>query len=150
MGFFNNDPRVSDMNAVEAEIRAAKRSGAFTSDLSGQEFWLVVDKGYVPVGLVLGNSVFSMGIGGGIATAFRGLARGELKELTQLMYDARGLALARMKQEADQLGADGIIGVDIQINHHGDVMEVTAVGTAVKKDPNAASKPSTAQVVIST
>jgi len=92
-----------------------------------------MDKGYIPVGLVLGNSVFSMGLTGGIATAFRGLARGELKELTQLMYDARGLALARMKKEADQLGADGIIGVDIQINQHGDIMEVTAVGTAIKK-----------------
>jgi hypothetical protein len=25
---------------------------AFASDLSGQEFWLVVDKGYIPVGMV--------------------------------------------------------------------------------------------------
>ena len=40
---------------------------AFTSDLSGQEFWLVVDKGYIPLGLVLGNSVYSMGALGGCA-----------------------------------------------------------------------------------
>jgi uncharacterized protein YbjQ (UPF0145 family) len=120
--------------------------GAALSDLSASEFWLVLDKGFVPLGLVLGNSVFSMGVTGGLATALRGLGRGELVEYTELMYDARRLALARMKAEADTLGADAVVGVKINITHHGDVIEVVAVGTAVKKVSE--GSPTAAQVVV--
>lgn len=107
---------------------------AFTSDLSGQEFWLVVDKGYTPLGLVLGNSVYSMGAMGGFLSGLRGQFRGEVTQVTQLMYDARELALQRMRAEAESLGADGVIGVELKIEylHGGQWMEVTAVGTAVK------------------
>ncbi len=122
------------------------KQGAALSDLSAGDFWLTLDKGFVPLGLVLGNSVFSMGITGGFATGLRGLARGELIEFTELMYDARRLALARMKTEADDLGADAVVGVKINIIHHGDVIEVTAVGTAVKKV--SAPQDSQAQVVV--
>ncbi|TMC15848.1 MAG: heavy metal-binding domain-containing protein [Chloroflexi bacterium] len=50
------------------------------------------------------------------------------------MYQARELALGRLQFEADQLGADGVIGVDIKVEylHNGEWMEVTAVGTAVR------------------
>src|SRR5437868_8577859 len=93
----------------EAQSMAGGR--AFTSDLSGQEFWLVVDKGYTPLGLVLGNSVYSMGAVGGFLSGLRGQFRGEVTEVTRLMYDARELALHRMRAEAESLGADGVIGV---------------------------------------
>ncbi|MCI0182688.1 MAG: heavy metal-binding domain-containing protein [Acidibacillus sp.] len=144
---FSNNVRITDMKDVEQEIQSFEGQGPFTSDLSGQEFWLVVDKGYVPVGLVLGNSVFSMGVTGGLATAFRGLVRGELKEYTQLMYDARELALTRMRKEAARIGADGIVGVKLEITHHGDIMEVTAIGTAIKREATPPGH-SHAQVVI--
>lgn len=123
---------------------------AFTSDLSGQEFWLVVDKGYTPLGLVLGNSVYSMGALGGFLSGLRGQFRGEVTEVTRLMYDARELALHRMRQEAESLGADGVIGVELKIEylHGGQWMEVTAVGTAVKYVGQ--HEPSRAQVVVNT
>jgi uncharacterized protein YbjQ (UPF0145 family) len=135
MPLFGGGRQSRPLQDVEQEIRGVDRSrGAFTSDLTAQEFWLLRSQGYTPVGLVMGNSVFSMGITGGIATALRGLARGELTEYTELMYDARQLALSRMKREADELGADGVVGVDFEVIHHGtDVMEVWAVGTAVKQ-----------------
>jgi hypothetical protein len=41
----------------------------FASDLTGQEFWLVIDKGYTPLGLVLGNCEYSMGAMGGLTPA---------------------------------------------------------------------------------
>jgi uncharacterized protein YbjQ (UPF0145 family) len=65
---------------------------------------------------------------------FKGNFKGELKEYSEVMYQARELALSRMQFEADQLGADGVIGVDIKIEymHNGEWMEVTAVGTAVR------------------
>ena len=107
---------------------------AFASDLSGQEFWLVVDKGYVPVGLVLGNCVYSMGAFRGWLAQIKGAFRGEVADVTRLMYEARELAISRMQAEADALGADGIIGTNLKIEyiHGGEWMEVTAIGTAIK------------------
>jgi uncharacterized protein YbjQ (UPF0145 family) len=107
---------------------------AFTSDLSGQEFWLVVDKGYQPLGLVLGNCVYSMGAVGGFLAGLKGIVRGEVEQYSRLMYEARELALSRMQAEADALGADGVVAVKLNIEymHGNEWMEVTAVGTAVK------------------
>lgn len=147
MRLFGRDPR----DDIEAELAGQdKTHGAFTSDLSGQEFWLVVDKGYLPVGLVLGNAVFSMGALRSFLTGVRSAFRGELKEYSQLMYDARELALKRMKDEADRLGADGIVGVDVRINetHGGEVMEVTAIGTAIRHVGRSDAGGSSAQVVV--
>jgi Tfp pilus assembly PilM family ATPase len=62
------------------------------------------------------------------------------------MYDARRLALARMKAEADSLGAEAVVGVKVSIVHHGDTTEVTAIGTAVKRVADAGTP--SAQVVI--
>jgi uncharacterized protein YbjQ (UPF0145 family) len=107
---------------------------AFTSALSGQEFWLIVDKGYIPLGMVLGNCVYSMGTFRGFMANLKGVFRGEVGDVSRLMYDARELALARMQAEADALGADGVVGVDLKINYinEGEWMEVTAIGTAIK------------------
>jgi uncharacterized protein YbjQ (UPF0145 family) len=107
---------------------------AFTSDLTGQEFWLVVDKGYIPLGMVLGNCVYAMGAFRGWLANLKGAFRGEVNDVSRLMYDARELALARMQAEADALGADGVVGVDLRIEylHEGEWMEVTAIGTAIK------------------
>ena len=75
-------------------------SHPFTSDLTGQEFWLVIDKGYTPLGLVLGNCVYSMGAMGGFMAGLKGAAGGEVGQYSKLMYDARELALQRMQAEA--------------------------------------------------
>ncbi len=61
----------------------------------------------------------------------------ELDTLSQAMYHARELAMTRMEAEADELGADGIVGVrlDIEFKEFGnDLAEFIAVGTAVKAD----------------
>jgi uncharacterized protein YbjQ (UPF0145 family) len=124
---------------------------AFTSALSGQEFWLVVDKGYIPLGMVLGNCVYSMGMFRGFMANLKGAFRGEVGDVSRLMYDARELALARMQAEADALGADGVVGVDLKINYmnEGEWMEVTAIGTAIKYVGGAAGEgQNRAQVVL--
>jgi uncharacterized protein YbjQ (UPF0145 family) len=121
---------------------------AFTSDLSGQEFWLVVDKGYQPLGLVLGNCVYSMGAVGGFLAGLKGIIRGEVEQYSRLMYEARELALSRMQAEAEALGADGVVAVKLNIEymHSNEWMEVTAIGTAVKYTGNAEG--SRGQVVV--
>lgn len=123
---------------------------AFASDLSGQEFWLVVDKGYIPVGMVLGNCVYSMGAFRGWLANIKGAFRGEVADVTRLMYDARELAITRMQAEADLLGADGIIGTELKIEyiHGGEWMEVTSIGTAIKYVGAQAGDRGSAQVVL--
>ncbi len=123
---------------------------AFASDLSGQEFWLVVDKGYTPVGMVLGNCVYSMGAFRGWLANIKGAFRGEVVDVTRLMYEARELAITRMQAEADALGADGIIGTKLKIEyiHGGEWMEVTAIGTAVKYVGVRPGERGSAQVVL--
>ncbi len=146
MPIFGSNTQLTSMGEVEEELQKMQRTqGAATSNLTAMDFWLVTDAGYKPLGFVLGNSVMSMGLSGGIATALKGLQRGELKQLTQLMYAARELSLQRMKAEADALGADSVINVQIEIIHRSEeVMEVVATGTAVKK----VSEPSTRGVTL--
>ena len=78
---------------------------AFTSDLSGQEFWLVVDKGYLPLGLVLGNSVYSMGAMGGWLAGLKGQFRGEVTEITRLTHyaDAQERKVSELQRTVLQL-----------------------------------------------
>lgn len=136
------------------DVRPGYRGRAFTSDLSGQEFWLVVDKGFQPMGLVMGNCIYSMGAIRNWLVGIRANFQGELKEYSELMYQARELALSRMQFEADQLGADGVIGVDIKVEflHNNEWMEVTAIGTAIRYVGHGSGLPPTNQgrVVIPT
>ncbi len=104
----------------------------FTSDLSTSDFWMLLDRGYMPVGLVVGNSVYSMGVTGGIGSAMKGMTKGEVPQITELLYNARELALGRMKEEAEKLGADGVVEVKLNVIPMGSWMEITAIGTAIK------------------
>ncbi len=104
--------------------------GFFTSDLSVNEFLLVKQSGFEPLGLVLGSSIYHIG--------FQQASWNQNQEmgvLTQAMYHARELAMTRMEEEADQLGADGVVGVRLDIGRYewgADLAEFIAVGTAVK------------------
>ena len=71
------------------EVRPGYRGRAFTSDLTGQEFWLVIDKGFQPMGLVLGNCVYSMGAVRNWLVGIKSNFQGEIKEYSELMYQAR-------------------------------------------------------------
>ena len=136
------------------DIEADYRGQAFTSDLSGQEFWLTIDKGFLPVGIVMGNCLYALGTFNHLVTNAKSTLRGELKEYSDAMYQARQLALARMQFEADQMGADGIIGIKMKMQflHDNEWMEVTAMGTAVRYVGEGPNKPPTGQgkVVIPT
>jgi uncharacterized protein YbjQ (UPF0145 family) len=102
----------------------------FTSDLSVNEFLLVKQAGFEPLGLVLGSSIYHIGL-----QLRRWGTNQELDVLTQAMYHARELAMTRMEEEADQLGADGIVGVRLEVGRHewgGELAEFVAIGTAVK------------------
>jgi uncharacterized protein YbjQ (UPF0145 family) len=101
----------------------------FTSDLSVKEFLLVREAGFECAGLVMGTSIYHVGYQRG--SFFQSQ---ELTMLTQALYQARELAMARMEEEAHELGADGIIGVRLKINRHAwgeSLIEFVAIGTAI-------------------
>src|SRR5947199_2039635 len=115
-----------------AEMRPGQATSLFTSDLSVNEFLLVREAGFRPLGLVLGSSIYHVGFQMG-----RWSKNQELTTLSQAMYHARELAMTRMEAEADQLGADGIVGVRLEIDFKefgNDLAEFVAVGTAVVAD----------------
>ncbi|MEU8775529.1 heavy metal-binding domain-containing protein [Streptomyces sp. NPDC048606] len=113
-----------------ARPRSEEGTEPFTSNLSVNEFLLVREAGFRPLGLVLGSSVYHVGVQFG-----RWSKNQELTKLSQAMYRARELAMSRMEAEASALGADGVVAVrlDIEFKEFGsDVAEFIAVGTAVK------------------
>src|SRR5580692_3868080 len=106
--------------------------GLFTSDLSVNEFLLIKKVGFHPVGLVMGSSIYHTGI-----QARKWSQSQELTKLTEAMYNARELAMTRMEEEAAELGADGVVGVRLDVNYYEwgkDAAEFIAVGTAVKAE----------------
>jgi uncharacterized protein YbjQ (UPF0145 family) len=111
-------------------MKRAAQSGFFTSDLSANEHLLVRQAGFEPLGLVLGSSIYHIGFQQSMWNQSQ-----EMGVLTQAMYHARELAMTRMEQEADQLGADGVVGVRLEIGRYewgADLAEFVAVGTAVR------------------
>lgn len=116
-----------------ARLRRMRGEGGkplFTSDLSVSEFVLLKELNMEPVGLVLGSSIYHVGLQ--YANYFN---NEELGVLTQAMYHARELAMARMEEEAAALGADGIVGVNLEVGSYAwaeSALEFTAIGTAVK------------------
>jgi uncharacterized protein YbjQ (UPF0145 family) len=111
-------------------MKGAVASGFFTSDLSVNELLLVKQSGFEPLGLVLGSSIYHIGFQQASWSKNQ-----EMQVLTQAMYHARELAMTRMEEEADQVGADGVVGLRLDIGRYewgADLAEFIAVGTAVK------------------
>ena len=90
-----------------ARLEQNKR-GLFTSDLSVAEFLLVKEAGFDPLGLVVGSSIFHIGFQ---QSSWK--VSEEMQVLSEAMYSARELAMTRMEEEADQLGAGGLVGMAI-------------------------------------
>jgi len=85
------------------------------------------------LGLVLGNTIRAKHIGKDILAGLRSIVGGEIKEYTEALSEARDIAIERMTKQANELGADAIIGVRFTTSQ---VMtgaaELLVYGTAVK------------------
>jgi uncharacterized protein YbjQ (UPF0145 family) len=122
--------------AFHSALAAGANGEVASSELNGAELFSLAQLGYAPVQLVMATSVYSLGLVGGIGASFAALARGELKELTELIYGARENCLALLKAEASSLGAERVIGNRLQIRELSPgLIEVVAVGTAVRRLP---------------
>ena len=98
--------------AGRSRLEQNKR-GLFTSDLSVNEFLLVKQAGFDPLGLVVGSSIYHIGYQ---QSSWRKSV--EMDVLSQAMYQAREMALGRASTQAEQLGAGGMVGVRIDHEIH--------------------------------
>ncbi len=93
--------------------------------IPGQEF--------EAIGVVKGTIVQSKNFGKDFMAGMKTLVGGEIKGYTDMLVEARQIATKRMVDEAEQLGADAIVGIRYASSS---VMqgaaEVLAYGTAVK------------------
>jgi uncharacterized protein YbjQ (UPF0145 family) len=84
--------------------------------------------------MVMGSCVYHVAHQGMLAS-LRQMGRNvELPNYTQALYDARELAMERMQREAEDVQAEGIVGVQLTERSHGwgsHVIEFFAVGTAI-------------------
>ncbi|MGC9421576.1 MULTISPECIES: heavy metal-binding domain-containing protein [Vibrio] len=85
------------------------------------------------LGVVMGNVVQSKHVGRDIMANLKGLVGGELKGYTEMLTDARNMAIERLLTEARLLGADAVVAVRLTTSAITDgSSEVLAFGTAVK------------------
>jgi uncharacterized protein YbjQ (UPF0145 family) len=122
------EPHIADGRL--ASTAGASPSGIFTSDLSVSEYVLLGEAGFEPLGFVVGSSIYHVG-----AQYGKWKQNTELQVLTQAMYNARELAMTRMRAEADHLAADGIVGVQLRMQMYAwgeECLEFVATGTAVR------------------
>ncbi|WP_297499144.1 heavy metal-binding domain-containing protein [Thermococcus sp.] len=83
-------------------------------------------------GLARGGVVMATHLGRDIIAGFRNLVGGEVKEYTEMMAKAREIALQRMIENAEGMGANAVIGMRFMTSNVGQRMaEVYAFGTAV-------------------
>lgn len=136
------------VQAGQLPLRAQQRLAdmrdhdAWTSDLSVSEFDVLGAVGFRPVGQVMGTSVYQIGWAGtnwcgGGGRWGGGPSASMATPLMMSLYDARRRALTRMQVEAQALGADGVVGVELHIRPFtgaANALEFTAIGTAVRAD----------------
>ena len=101
---------------------------------------IVVNTDFVPgkqivqaLGMVRGNTIQAKGLGKDIKAGFRNMAGGEITEYTDMLSEAREIALKRMCDKAKELGADAVINVRFMTSAiMASAAEILAYGTAVK------------------
>lgn len=94
---------------------------------------------YVPgkeieaLGMVKGTIVQSKNFGKDFMAGMKTLVGGEIKDYTEMLNEARQIALKRMVDEAEALGADAVLNIRFASSSlMQSAAEVVAYGTAVK------------------
>ncbi len=88
----------------------------FLSDLSGQEFWTLLQAGYFPAGLVTGFCSYCVSAGWEVSQILRSWSNQEVAAYSQAIYTARDLAMNRLEAAARGLNALGVVGMHISFD----------------------------------
>ncbi|HLJ92205.1 MAG TPA: heavy metal-binding domain-containing protein [Gemmataceae bacterium] len=100
--------------------------------LSGNEIYCLAQKGWAPGNIVVGNSVYSLGVVRGFTSGLQTLAGGEIASVTELISDGRHAAIKRLEEEAATQEAHGLTGVVSDLKKVAGLIEFLALGSAVK------------------
>jgi len=85
------------------------------------------------LGVVFGSCVQTKHLGKDIGAGLRSMIGGEAKGYTEMMEEARRIAMQRMTDDATKLGADAIVGMRYATAQTmAGAAELIAFGTAVK------------------
>ena len=85
------------------------------------------------LGMVKGTIVQTKNVGRDFMAGMKTLVGGEIVGYTQMLNEARRIAIKRMVDEAKELGADAIVGIKYGSSQiMAGAAEVIAYGTAVK------------------
>ncbi len=91
------------------------------------------------IGLVTGLSPRTRGVGGQIWGSVQALLGGEVTAFTLEIEKARHEAIQRAIENAEKLGANAVVGVDLETSEMGsaqmNIMVITVTGTAVVVEP---------------
>jgi uncharacterized protein YbjQ (UPF0145 family) len=118
-------------NRNAAKPSAAPAAGiivATTPTVPGREI-------YVVLGIVSSQVAFGMNVFKDIATAWRDFVGGRTKSLQGILADSRKQVLAELAAEAMAIGADAVVGIDLDMSEFsvgGGMVMMIATGTAVR------------------
>lgn len=88
------------------------------------------------LGIVTGTTVRTRGLGGKIVASLQSLVGGEVASFTREIEKAREEAIERLKAKAKEMGANAVLGVDIETSDvFASVVLVSATGTAAVVEP---------------
>ena len=116
---------------IQHHMASGKR--LFSTDMTVKEHLLIEECGIKPLGQVMGTCFYRIGIFNNRLNRYTG----EVRAIADAHRAARAQAVYRMKKEAELYGADGIVSVRIKsskADYNSDMVEFTAIGTAVKVD----------------
>ena len=104
------------------------------TNLSGEDVWKLLESGWWPLGIVAGSTVVYVVSSYRTSRARRMLTgtasqNQELEDYTNGLYEARDLALRRVRRDASDVGASGVIGLNLE--HQYREREVDRAGKAV-------------------
>ena len=86
-------------------------------------------------GLVAGEAILGANLVRDLFASIRDIVGGRSGSYEKVLNDARKTAVSEMTDKAEQLGANAVIGVDIDyetVGTNGSMLMVTAAGTAVR------------------
>ena len=84
------------------------------------------------LGLAKGNTIRARHIGRDIMAIIRHMIGGEITDYTKMMAESREQAIDRMKEEAKNMGANGIVCVRFSTSYiMANAAEILVYGTAV-------------------
>jgi len=87
------------------------------------------------LGYVKGSTVQTKNIGKDFMAALKTLVGGEITGYTDMMNEARQIATERLLQDAEELGANAVVGFRLQTSQvMSGAAEIIAYGTAVVLD----------------